>query len=221
MSGDEFSQRIEAMNALLEDEAFWEKRNAELMEARKRASEELRQLEDARLRKKWGEIPDTYRQPFVPSKSKLSAATVDFCRHWKPDGGHGIGISGPTGMGKTRILVAVLHRYHKNNPWLYLPATSLSRAVAEQWHDDWKIAYEAERILKLARRVRILLIDDLYNERASDASSVELLELVEHRTANLRPILWTTNSTMEQLEARHGIRGAPITRRLTEFCETF
>jgi DNA replication protein DnaC len=210
-----FTEAHARFSKLLEDDAFWQKREAELAERERVEREEREAAEDALRARRFSEIPVEYQREFDPGLSKLDKETIRTCRAWTPDDGRGIGLHGATGMGKTRLLCAVLRRQQCS--WLYLPASKLSLAVSDQWNEDWGIAARASSTLREARRVRVLLLDDVGDEKHTEAVTAELKDLVEHRTSRAMPILWTSNLSPEQITAKHGERGAAIVRRLGEF----
>lgn len=211
---------ISKLLALSDDDAFWEKRDAEVAELLELQRQKDIAARKARTEKQWLAIPDIYREPFDPSKSSLSREAITYCRKWKPSDG-GIGLLGLTGLGKTRLLCAALRRFRESHSWLYLPAFEMSNYVAQQWDDNWGVSGPAERALRLAKKVDILILDDLGDERATDAASSYLKELVEHRTARKLPVLWSSNMTKEELSSRHGLKGDASVRRLMDFSTIF
>jgi hypothetical protein len=63
-------------------------------------------------------------------------------------------------------------------------------------------------------------MDDLGKPPATDRADAELEELVEVRTSQLLPILWSANGSSAWLIKRMGPdRGEPLVRRLSEFSE--
>lgn len=207
--------------ALQDDDAFWEKRNAEVevLRAKERAEREARRKQ--REEERWLAIPEIYRELFVPSKSKMKREAIIHCRDWNPDSGKGIGLTGGTGLGKTRLICSVIRRFRNSHSWLYLPAFEMSNCVAQQWSDDDWTAMAAVRQLRRAKRIDILAIDDIGDERATEASTSFLKELVEHRMARKLPILWTSNLSTDMLAMKHGTQGAAVVRRLKESCTNF
>ena len=206
-------------HVLLKDDAFWEVREREIQE-RRRQREESEALQAAQRRsRRLAEIPDIYRENFEEERCSLPAGLVDRVMAWRPEqsNGHGIGLVGSTGLGKTRLLVSLLISLPDRCSWLYLPAMRLSTAVADQWDDESRIVHRARRLLEDARKVKVLLLDDLGDEKGTDAVGAELKDLIEHRTSRRLPILWTSQLNAAQLEAKHGERGKAIVRRLAEF----
>lgn len=212
-----FAHAHERFSILLDDEAFWDERGAWLAGKERQESEERAAAADALQARRFNEIPEVYRTEFNPSLSTMSKDTIRHCREWDHRSKRGIGLLGATGMGKTRLLCAVLRRLQCS--WLYLPASKLSLAVSDQWQEG-SVGSRAFSTLREAKRVRVLLLDDLGDEKHTEAITAELKDLVEHRTSRGLPILWTSNLSPEQITAKHGERGAAIVRRLAEFTWT-
>jgi DNA replication protein DnaC len=207
--------------ALQDDDAFWAVRNAEVEVIRAREREEAEARRLAREEARWKAIPDIYREEFVPSKSKLGRDAIQHCRNWSPDSGIGIGLSGGTGLGKTRLLCAILRRFRASHSWMYLPAFEMSNLVANQWSDDDWTAMGAVRQLNRSKRVEILVLDDVGDEKSTEASTTFFKELVERRMSKKLPVLWSTNLSTDMLAVKHGPQGAAVVRRLKDCCTNF
>lgn len=213
-----FASAHERFSRLLTNEALWAERDAAEAVAAMLAAKE-REVKRERLHaQRIAEIPERYREPFQPHLSALSPKALSAVARWAETAKLGIGLSGATGMGKTRALCSILLRLKCS--WLYLPASKLSIAVGDQWSDNYGIASEAVLMLRNAKRARVLLLDDLGDEKHTEAVTSELKDLIEHRTSRGMPILWTSNLSPEQITAKHGERGAAIVRRLAEFTWT-
>jgi DNA replication protein DnaC len=205
-------------NALLDNDAFWEKQE-QLLELERKQKEDERKAEFAKIRdQRWKAVPAEYRVEFDPKRASMPADTVRFCRNWDADSAQGIGLIGDSGAGKTRLLVAILRKLEV--PWLFLPATRFADAVRKQYDDDFGIANRAYETLRDARHVRVLLLDDMGMENATNAVTEELAGLIEHRVHRRLPILWSSNRSAIDLAAHYGARGKAIVRRLAEFSWT-
>ncbi len=199
-----------------DDEAFWSKRDAEVAALRQQEREEHDARRAQREEERWQAIPAIYRELFDPKKSRVSRDAIQHCRAWTPDAGLGIGLTGTTGLGKTRLICSVLRRFRNTHSWIYLPAFEMSNLVANQWNDDDWTAMDAVRRLNRSKRADILVLDDLGDEKSTEASTTFLKELVEHRMSHKLPILWTSNLHRDVLSAKHGVQGAAVVRRLLE-----
>ncbi len=223
VNGAEVQSRLERtldrIDRLLEDDAFWAAREVLYREREAILNQDRMAVEAVRRRRQVEHIPSRYRETFDASRSPYDPRVLAALARWEPSvEGLGIGLVGRSGLGKTRLLCQVLLRLRCS--WLYLPAAQLSDLVAERWSDDPRTAAEARDLLGEARSTRVLYLDDLGDERRTDAVSEELKDLVETRTSLKRPILWSSNLSEQEMRERHGTRGAAIVRRLSEFCWT-
>jgi DNA replication protein DnaC len=200
---------------LTEDDAFWSRREALLAEREAKARAERKREAAAERARRLAALPARYQETYDPARSRLSSRARASVSGWRESSPRGIGLCGATGLGKTRALCSILRRL--SCPWLYLPAGRFSIAVSDQWADSYRTASEASGLLKEARTVKVLLLDDLGDEKHTEAVTAELKELIEYRTSRALPLLWTSNLTPDQIKAKHGERGAAIVRRLEEF----
>ncbi|PYK25547.1 MAG: hypothetical protein DME52_08290, partial [Verrucomicrobia bacterium] len=73
-------------------------------------------------------------------------------------------------------------------------------------------------LLRSAASAELLFIDDIGKERLTESAELKLYSLMEERTANAKPILWTSNFVGADLrKIMSDNRGPAITRRLAEF----
>lgn len=110
---------------------------------------------------------------------------------------------GAAGTGKTSFAIACLRE--TAGPCC-VSASALERARIEHRAGDGEAP-----LVKRALSARVLLIDDLGQDKASNVSAVEAVVLARH-DANLTTWV-TTGLTPEELESRYG---AGVRRRLTE-----
>ena len=181
---------------------------------RERENERQRRLEAA-----WNALcPPAYRDT-DPSHPDLNRRLLDGLLRYQPRG-RGIGLYGPTGRGKTRMMYLLLRKLHFAGYRVYAcSARRLSHSFALQWGDD-READHARHIVRECYSAEILFLDDVGKQRFTAAAEAEFYDLVETRTSHLRPILWTANATGPALAAMMSPdRGIPIVRRLEEFCE--
>jgi hypothetical protein len=151
----------------------------------------------------------------------LNPLALDAVRRYEPRAARGLGLIGATGEGKTRCAFLALRRAHlaglrvnsvSHNRFSRLAIDAFSGTTEERGH-----ARAALDALKLAD---VLLLDDLGKAPSTERADAELEELIEARTSNNKPLLWTANGSGEWLIARLGAdRGEPAIRRLAEFCE--
>lgn len=128
----------------------------------------------------------------------------------------GLLLHGSTGRGKTRIVWRILRKQFLNGlRFEAMTAGEFSRkssdSAANGYAEDW-----AEKLV----RVRLLFIDDLGKGKLTERNEADLFDIIDRRIAFERPIIVTTNSVGDELQKRlDPDRGAPLIRRLREFCD--
>lgn len=184
-------------------------------------SESDRRAEEAREREeRWARIcPKAFVDTDL-SDPRLNAHIVSAGRAWRP-GAKGLGFMGPSGCGKSRVAYATaLKRAYDAGLWIAHISHVQFRRVVLDLFQDGETRLSARNRLDGLRRADVLLLDDLGKAPATEAVDAELLELVDDRTSNGRPLIWTSNGGGAWLIERMGPdRGRPIVRRLAEFCE--
>lgn len=213
---DEPKNAIDRFNEMLAEPGFEDVLN----ERQKSEADEMERQRVAAMgtlrRKRWLDIPKVYREEFVPGKSRMPPDVVKYAREWIPvKNCRGIGLSGETGLGKTRLLVRVLHRIQCS--YVFIPMTKFSKAVRKQYDDELKTAHDAEEVLEAALSAKVLMFDDLGKESATAAVCEAVYDVVEDRVSRRAPILWTTELNGDELRTHYQMRGPAIVRRLTEF----
>lgn len=170
------------------------------------------------------EVPPRYASTDM-NHGGLHAEFLRMATAWRPGAdGKGLGFSGPTGMGKTRCLCFALRQAAANALSIgFCSALDLAKLAADQFADDTKRRMSAQQRLQHLQTCRVLLLDDIGQEKLTERVASTFSDLIEQRVTYLRPILWTTQFSREQLVARLGVeRGTAIIRRLCdpEFTQT-
>lgn len=149
----------------------------------------------------------------LPSPTKLERIL-----RWKFGGERGLLLAGPSGRGKTRCAWKLLQReffagrsvscIDSTFGLRYMQKVATSGAVAFEWLDH-------------QMRVDILFMDDTLKVKLDNSGSeTALFAVIEERMANQKPIILTTNDTVESLAQRMSSDRAEATiRRLRECCE--
>lgn len=157
--------------------------------------------------------PPLYRDT-DPAKLRISQDVVGRITAWAPQP-QGIGLSGDSGAGKTRLMFLLLQRLHFSG----VRCQAFTAKRFESWcHRMFEKDDSARTNILNAKTVPVLFIDDIGKEKYTERVESEFYDLIEHRTSHLLPILWTANATGQQLVKMMGEdRGTPIVRRLREF----
>lgn len=190
----------------------WCDRCLELIEQEQAELKRMARVESARGR--WAEVcPPEYDQ--TDCKKIPGQAAMKRVVGWQ-FGKRGLLIVGPTKKGKTRSAMVLLKRLavdELKSVVLFLD-NSFARQCAEMFGDG------GSGWIKEAMKADVVLIDDLGKFKLTERVESELFGLIEHRTSWQRPIIVTMNATGQELESRMSAdRGAPLLRRLREFCE--
>jgi len=129
----------------------------------------------------------------------------------------GLLLHGPTGRGKSRVLWALGKReFFAGRDFVALDATTLMRYSSLLMRDGG----EADRLVDQLCKCPLILLDDVFKTKLTEAREELLFQVLEFRTSRQLPILVTTNDTGPSLTARFSQdRGEPFVRRLREFCE--
>lgn len=152
--------------------------------------------------------------------ARLSRAAVQSVLGWDDNGdGVGLALRGESGKGKTRLAFMLCRRlFFSGKSVAFMPATKLAQLCIDSFDDEHSIKNAARERLRSAKRVQYLLLDDLGKQKFTERAEMELYDVIETRTSNLLPIIWTANATSDDFAAMMSPdRGAPIIRRLAEF----
>jgi hypothetical protein len=185
-----------------------------LEEHQKQVAEELRLRRAHDLK---ALIPPLYR---TTDKRRLPAGLIKLVDSWQY-GWKGLGLVGISGSKKTRTSALILERMHFEGRSIYFVSeTRLIAAAINLWSDSFSEREAAKTILQKCNMAEVLLIDDLGKSRMSERAEITLYDLLEHRSSQMMPILWTSNFTQEELhEIMSPNRADSVIRRLLDFSE--
>jgi DNA replication protein DnaC len=120
----------------------------------------------------------------------------------KPQQYQGLLVTGPTGVGKTRLLAALArHAILGDKRVCYCLARQLLRRIWNTYRDD--AGETEEEVIADFSMCDLLVIDDLAHEgRVSEARLSALHEIISTRNGNYRPTAISTNLTLAEI-AKH------------------
>lgn len=176
-------------------------------------------LDDERVEKRWRQFcPQAFLSTDI---RRLPANLQKFATAWNPTDASGLLLAGPTGCGKTRTSWEILRRaFFAKKSIVAVTAYAFARACADQFSSDEEQKQESRTLLDDATAAQLLFFDDLGKFKITERLASELFALVDSRTANSLPTIWTTNFGPEELaRALGGNAGAPTLRRIEEFSE--
>ena len=128
----------------------------------------------------------------------------------------GLLLIGPTATGKTRAAYLLLLRLlDEGRSIRAFDCVRFGHECGRRFRDgggeDWTDALA---------KAELVFLDDVGKMPFTERAEAELFALVERRCANELPIIATTNMIGADLEAKASAdRGAPLARRLREFCQ--
>ncbi|PZR96597.1 MAG: hypothetical protein DLM69_10675 [Candidatus Chloroheliales bacterium] len=165
----------------------------------------------------WGQtgLPVRWRDYTLTSSPVSRASDVWLgVQQWLTQPEQGCVITGPTGTGKTGLVVGMLRARSGEPGWAvrYVFTPELLSNLKDAYQHD----RSEEEILAPLRSVRLLALDDLGIERRTDWSSDKLGELISVRHAHALPTIVASNFDLERLADRFGEQGARIIFRLAE-----
>ena len=161
------------------------------------------------------QCPPLYQQTDVARLPKEKLAEV---MKWKY-GPRGLMLYGPSRRFKTRLVWTLLKRVLTEDR----PEVAFMAFDCMSFEKDIMRHYQAEDEHLWFDKVcaaPLLFFDDFGKIKLTERAEAELFGIVERRTANLLPIILTTNDDDATLVARMSDnRGIPLVQRLREFCE--
>lgn len=192
--------------------------------------ESIRALFDGQINNRLNEwVPALYQES---DPNRLPHQLVEAAGKWAV-GSLGMGFIGATGLGKTRAMFGIIRRLietieiERTEHYFIAQCPSLgiindaafAKLVIESCSFD--DGGEARKRLKQLQDCDVLFLDDIGQGKLTERVGSELYELVETRTSNLRPVLFSSNFTGKRLAEKFtdATRGDAVVRRLAEFCE--
>lgn len=149
-------------------------------------------------------VPTSYRKTDWNDK-RLSPVCCDLAKNWWPEWdaeARGLGIYGTTGVGKSRAAWAILTRLHfAGFSVLAVDAIAFAKAASSYNDNDKMTKYEARDLLRRARNVKVLLLDDIGKEPSSPRTASEMHDLLNHRERECLSTIWTSERTGDELAA--------------------
>lgn len=167
----------------------------------------------------------------------------DKCRAFAANGldniaqGKGMFLKGPVGTGKSHLSVSILRAVLQNHSERFGTPASQSAYFGEPVYEGYccsvvsvvdllgllresfsaqQLRAPARRLLRRAQSDALVILDDIGAEKPTDWVAEQLYALIDVRYRMLRSTIFTTNSSMKQLETQIGSRSVS---RIMEMCE--
>lgn len=131
----------------------------------------------------------------------------DICRG--EDDMKGLLLYGPPGTGKTHLAACIANELMAR----YVPVLFTSVIELTGLFED-----ELGEVLRRMRSARLLVLDDLGAERSTDFKLEQVYNVVNSRCNDMKPMIVTTNYTMEEMKGDHDLRYRRIWERVRSMC---
>lgn len=152
---------------------------------------------------KWEDVPESLREEF---KRMLET-------------GKGIYLYGPVGCGKTHICWAFKQKYDDTQSYRYCRlwnVVDLMHEIKADFDRDQYSKRRPEEELTDPENKRVLILDDMGAEKATDFVAETLYRIINHRYIHCLPTVITSNLSLQELADKIGERS---TSRIVEMCE--
>ncbi|QIB68231.1 ATP-binding protein [Aminipila butyrica] len=141
---------------------------------------------------------------------------LEYAKNFKNNKGEGLLFLGSVGTGKTHLAAAISNLIIAQHviPVKFVNITLLLAEVKDTY-EEGKDKSEKEIIRQLSE-VELLVIDDLGKEKPTEWSNSVVYSIVNNRYENYRPLIITTNCSVDELRERLGEATAS---RIIETCK--
>ncbi len=128
----------------------------------------------------------------------------------------GLIIEGPIGSGKSYLLGCMANALiDKGIHFRYIVYSDLLQKIRSSYNQANPESDE-KQILSTVQNIPVLLIDDLGTEKATEFAASTLYQIIDKRYREEKPIILTTNYSIQNLKDRFPIMGERIFQRLLE-----
>lgn len=202
-------------------EIFRQQRCEKCTEAAQKAFEDAEKVKLAESREQAQQeaftaiCPPLYRDT---EASQLHPKFREIAMNWRYSS-KGLGLVGIAGTGKTRAAYLLIQRMLTLGYTAQATnSTSFAKLCVEQFTDDKSRRASAEKAMKSIYRADIWLLDDLGKQRMTERTETELYAVLEHRSSQKLPTIWTANAESDALRRMFSDEHRePIMRRLIDF----
>lgn len=153
-------------------------------------------------------------------REEAKAYVLGFNEH----GAKGYHFVGGTGTGKSHLAVAILRHVTRLQAKLRIPFTAYF-AYVPQFFDEIRSNFdrpveERDEFMRRVFNCDLLILDDLAAERTTDWVRSQLDIIINERWGNERPVLVTSNRTLEEYRNALGERAFSRLQALTPYMRT-
>ncbi len=128
----------------------------------------------------------------------------------------GLIIEGPIGSGKSYLLGCIANALiDKGLPFRYIVYSDLLQKIRSSYNQA-NSETDEQQILSTVQQIPVLLIDDLGTEKATEFAATTLYQIIDKRYREEKPIIISTNYSIQNLKNRFPVMGERIFQRLLE-----
>ena len=157
-------------------------------------------------------LPKAFRDT---DRARIPVVLLQPAEDWRY-GVQGLAMVGKSGSCKTRAMFLLLERLAasgKSCEWI--TSTDLAYLSADQFSDDPQGRHVAKDTLRRLRRAPVMFIDDVGKGKLTDRAEAELFDILDCRTREGLPTMWTSNSGgQDLLDMMSRDRGDALLRRM-------
>lgn len=187
------------------------------------AEEEARKRQEMALRidryRQQGMTDEQYRACTFRADDCADVKASRFCRKyvenwkWAAENNAGLLLWGDVGGGKTFLAACIANALIDKG----VPATmtTLPRLVNAMQKD---FGAERESVLRMVAQTPLLVLDDVGTERDTEYMGEQVYEIINARYKAQKPLIVTTNLTMEALKKMEDVTHRRIYDRIVEMC---
>ncbi len=206
-----------------------------VLERQEKAAEEERRLREEENQRKMRRIEDLFRQSrlgrrfrertfdnfkVMPHNRKAFETALEYAQSFTQhrEKGEGLFITGGAGTGKTHLAAAIANFLLRGlTPVVFADITRLLSSLKATFTEE--STNSEQQLIDELCRVELLVIDDLGKEKPSQWVEEKLYTIVNARYEDYKPIIITSNYSLEDIEARLENSGEAIVSRLMEMCK--
>ncbi|MDD4658410.1 MAG: ATP-binding protein [Eubacteriales bacterium] len=151
---------------------------------------------------------------------RIYAYVKKFCDELKKNtsSSQGLFIHGPTGSGKSYLLGCIANYLAEQMSVRYMVYADFLDSLRATFNRDAE--HSEQQLMAEVKNVDLLLLDDLGIEKPSEFSLKYLAQIIDYRYRNLKPVVVTSNFTLNELieRTKTDLYGERIVWRLGEIC---